>query len=211
MGLQKIVVLCVGLAVVGVGVWYVTSNGSETASTNTEEESVPTAAENAPLDDSFRGVGSLQDLLTRGDSFMCTYRVGDENGTMEGTSYIDGQNERYRMDGTGNWDGSTGQFGAIVDATTMYWWADTPEGTMGMIMPVSETDTTVSAESEVAANQPITPDQDVQYDCAPWSVDASVFTPPADIEFTDMAAMMGDMIQGMPEGFEMPEGFAVPQ
>ena len=54
-------------------------------------------------------------------------------------------------------------------------------------------------------------DDQVSYDCKPWRVDELKFVLPSDVEFTDMNAMFEEMMQGMPEGFEMPEGFPVSQ
>jgi len=47
---------------------------------------------------------------------------------------------------------------------------------------------------------------EVSYECERWTVDASLFVPPPDVEFTDMTAMMEAMMQDMPEGMTMPTG-----
>jgi len=207
MQLQHVIILCAVIAVVGGGVWFMTQPDTDRDAASQAPESANATEATAPESESSEivtGVGSLQELLALGDSFMCTYTVTDENTVMEGTSYIDGSNNRYRMDGLTTLEGQTGLFGAIVDGEYMYWWGDTPEGKMGMKVPVTE-ETSPEMDNSFAASDTQAPfdlQDEVSYECERWTVDASLFVPPPDVEFTDMTAMM----EAMPEGMTMPTG-----
>lgn len=203
------VILCV-VALGGGGLWYVAQKSSspEQAQQNTEAKQQEETANN-----NMSGQGSFTDLMEFGESVRCTYSAQYETGSMQGVTYVDGKNNRIRTDGTAQGDSMPATFGVIMAADVMYWWSDTPSGVQGMKMPIAresgEVQPTYAGETE--SSGPVSMDERVDYHCEHWGVDESVFIPPSDISFTDMNEMYSQMMQSMPEGYEMPEGFPVAQ
>ena len=71
----------------------------------------------------------------------------------------------------------------IQDGTYAYFWS----GTQGTKMKI---DTIASASPAATNQQTASLDQKVNTQCASWSVDASMFTSPANVTFTDLNSMM---------------------
>lgn len=217
MGLQKIVLLCFVLIVVVGGFVLATSFKKDEATlapaTAEQESSVETEATESEKE-SLTGFGSFASLLSMGRNITCEYTYQDEEGgTGSGTGYFAG--ERMRVDSvmTMAEDGSVYNSHIINDGETMYTWTETADGTFATMMPVTETeiDEPMSYEETEDSSADFSAGQEVTYDCDSWSVDNSVFVPPSDVEFTDMGAMMEAMMNGLPEGFEMPEDMIMPQ
>lgn len=211
MELQRIVVLCIIVAVLGGGVWYVTGRDSGV------ESDEMTSVETEQMDDvemmdeeDLSGFGSFASLLGLGRDISCEYSYTDDDGNAgSGEGYFSGNLMRVDSVLTDT-DGTVYTSHMINDGTTMYTWTETTDGTFAVMMPAAEFEEDPSDymyESETETTGEVSVEQEVEYDCEGWSVDASVFVPPSDVEFTDMAAMMESMMQGLPEGFEMPEGF----
>lgn len=200
--MQKVAILVAVVLALGVSGWYFLSNDA-TDEARTQEDTESTQSAENTQDESFSGFGSIAELVRRGDSFVCEFRTESEGAISEGTAYIDGPSERYRMDATYQDASESGSFNAIVADQMMYWWGDTPEGRVGMRMSLPEEEAATAAPPESFGSEAaVSAQEDVEYECDPWRVDVSAFTPPSDVEFTDMDAMMEEMMQGMPEGFE---------
>lgn len=212
MGLQKIVVLCVVLVAFGASVWYFTQNNFS-GEDKGQQVQQSTERERTPEEGTFTGYGSVIELLERGESVTCEYRAEQDGNITEGVVYVDGARGRYSMQGSYESAADSGSFGAIVDGEVMYWWGEGMEGVGGMRMTLPKDQEIVTTPEQFTdrSNTMVSPDQNVAYDCDRWNVDASVFVPPSDIEFTDMDQMMQDMFENMPEGFEIPEGMPVSQ
>lgn len=158
--------------------------------------------------DTVTGSASILGLMNgvKGKNTECTFVFTGNSSRSEGTGFfIDGQ---ARVDMLYN-DEKSKQIASymIMDirADTMYVWTLVDGEQTGMKMSISENEKmatklknyTPAKTSPVA--QQISPDSDVQYTCKPWSPDATVFVPPADVAFTDMSdmnKMMGDMMEG---------------
>ena len=46
------------------------------------------------------------------------------------------------------------------------------------------------ARKNASENKSFDPDKVVEYKCSPWIVDASLFTPPSNVKFSDLSSMM---------------------
>lgn len=201
MGLQKIIVLCAILLALGASGWYfIENNRTGDGAANLESQSAPRTREGDP--DSFTGFGSVSELLGRGESLTCDYRVELETGITEGTVYIDGVQQRYRMHGTYSGLDGGGAFSAIMRDGMLYWWGDTLEGTYGMHMTLDAGDNaeSMSAQYQQPATGGVSAEEEIAYDCDRWEVAEEQFVPPENIVFTDMDAMRGDVMRQMPEG-----------
>lgn len=152
------------------------------------------------------GMMSLTELMKLGTNQMCTFSTSNENGSMEGTTYIADGRVRTDFNGTDSENGPTSG-GMILDSEYMYTWTDQQE--KGIKLPVSSMeemkDTAMEySENEDKPKQPkaLDPDEKIEYNCSNWNVDESVFTPPSDIPFTDFSEQIEMMKQMMPSGAE---------
>jgi len=209
--MKKTILLIVGLVIIVGGVWYMSSSDTPIEEANTEatEERNEQPATNEQVEENLSGFGSFENILSRGDNVRCEFKSTYEGQTSEGTFVTDG--ERFRMEATIE-DLQSGQItsNVINDGSHTYTWSTSADGTMALKIANTEieTDNTIDYSRSIPPEQAqVGFEQEVEYDCDRWSVDATTFVPPNDIEFTDMEAMMQEAMQGMPEGFEMPEGF----
>lgn len=203
MELQKVVVLCTIVAVIGIIAWFfLTKQGerSEDASGRASETTPQAPDETRMIDDgTFVGTGSMFDILSLGRSVACTYTFNDESGEGSGTGYFDGQ--RMRVDSNYTQDGKTFETHMINDGTNLYSWTVSSEGTFAFVTQNQETDDAESDQSmpmQQGQNDSVDSlNESVEYDCRAWRAEEGAFTPPRDIEFVDMSAMFEGMMQGM--------------
>lgn len=142
--------------------------------------------------------GSIKDLLRMGKALKCTWQGADGSG---GETYVDGKKTYTHIINVPV--GPSGEMGdsfVITDDAWMYTWSSiskdgikmsmaTVEGANDMSMPVgTEGDGDVNDAEEKFDMQ-----EEYDYSCMPWIVDQAVFTPPTDIVFADMNAMMQQM------------------
>lgn len=135
---------------------------------------------------------SLKDFLAMNVAQTCSYNRTDATMDVSGTTYVD--NGKVRTD-TVMTDHKTQKVihsQAIIDGGYVYTWSDnTPFGVKMQLaaMPAAGSDFAKRASTDGA------PDMEGKYDytCTPGGVDASVFVPPANIEFKDMSAIMQQM------------------
>lgn len=204
MNLQKIIILSLAVLAIGAGVWYLTKEPVTPAATVNTDNSLATSQEET-LDDNFSGTGSLAAIMASGGSFRCDFSSQDEESASTGTFYFN--DGRYRVDVDVTMDGTLTESHMINDSATTYAWSETPDGMMGMMFANVEYEDVPYDSSTDSNPQPVDVDESVDYNCIRASVDSALFVPPSDVEFTDMNAMMDNMMENMPEGFELPEGF----
>jgi hypothetical protein len=127
---------------------------------------------------------SLLDLIKIGQNVRCTFRSEVANGSTEGTVYVSGQNVRGDFNIKTTSDGKTMQTSMIKTGDTNYVWGSSM--TTGIKMTISLDKLAQNKQ----ASQYVDPNQKVDYNCTPWNVDASLFTPPSNIKFTDMTSLL---------------------
>ena len=211
MNQTKIILAVVGVIVVG-GLWFFL----QTDDANNIQDNAATQADSASQSEessaSFEGVGSFTSLLGLGKNIRCEFAFSDEDGSGSGVGHFAG--ERMRVDSTQTFEGETTDVHMINDGTNVYTWTVNGKEAFAIKMPVTQMEGSAYAYADMpneAEQDMISSDQEVSYDCDRWRVDESTFVPPANVEFTDMQAMFEKMMEGMPEGFEMPEGIPMPQ
>ena len=186
------------LVAVGASVWYFTQNNltnRDQAMDMTDETTNTSPDEVGRMSES----GSIMDLLDRGERVTCEYMTEEAGVEYSGRIYIDGATGRYSMTGQYVSEGEMVEFGALLNADTMYWWGSDEGEVRGMQMARTDAlDTSVAGEDTIAQQGGVRIDQHVSYSCSQWTVDESVFTPPSNVSFTDMGALYDDMMQRMP-------------
>jgi hypothetical protein len=171
-----IIASIVGVIVVG-GIWAsMSGKSSQTVDSTTSVKSSMVSA-----DGSFKG--SLADLMKGGKSYQCTVNQTVEGITSTGTVYVSGE-EHIRGDFTstipsyGNVKSSM-----ITDASSVYVW--TSMMSQGFKSPRTTENTKVTGNTE-AMKQGLDINQQLDYNCTPWTVDMSVFAVPTNITFKTM-------------------------
>ncbi len=197
-----IIAIVIGLiAATLVGVWYFNGVDTSLEGTAQSETTVPTDSL-APVNsaDQIKGKNSISSLLGLGKSIDCAFVFSSEGMRGEGTGFFDKGMARIDSLYSGTSTESMASY-MIIDsnAKIMYSWFTQDGTTQGIKMSTensaAQTPASVPSGSKPDTEQ-ITPDSDVQYDCKPWQVDASVFVPPKNVTFmdmTDMSKMMEDM------------------
>ena len=169
MNLNAIIGTVVGIAVVGGAAWYLSANPS-------------VAPSEAPATEEAAGAGTFAELMARTGSWSCTVTSNVEEAPSEGTTYIaDG---RIRADFVARPVALGGREVVTHMIQTdgyVYTWSDM--AAQGMKLAVSAGTAAAASASAVAA------DARVDYSCAPWAVDESKFTVPAEISFMELPEM----------------------
>lgn len=161
-------------------------------STATQSENQQTARESGS--GLATGKVSMKDLLISGKSQKCTFTQTASGSQSSGTVYIADGKIRGDFESAASAAGGTNmQSHMITDGNTSYVW------TSGMSQGFKMS-TVQSAPSGSAQKQAVDYNQALDYACAPWNPDQSMFMLPQGITFTDMNAMMRDIPSGLPTG-----------
>ena len=147
------------------------------AKTSTAPQQSPTVQEQPKASPS--GVtGTLKSLFGKNQSCTITY----PNNGGSGTFYVSGN--KFRGDFTVKTAGEKETTSQVVsDGVYTYIWSS--ESPTGIKMKLDVTSPTASAQT---GNFNL--DQEVSLNCSPWGVDASKFTIPTNIQFTDLSSMI---------------------
>jgi len=188
--MQKQIIIGVAIIVLlllGAGGYFLFSKNSanptqtQTSATNEAE----TTTENSAM-------SSLLDLVTSGKTTQCNFSVQSEAGTTEGTVYISGEKMRGDIETTTE-NGKTTQMYMIRDGDMYYMWGGELPGGIKMTFDVDELKTNTQANQYVDLNSK------TDYSCSDWAADASKFTPPPNVKFTDLSSMMEGVDKTMEE------------
>lgn len=123
------------------------------------------------------GSGSFSDFYTRSGSWKCAVRTETQGVTSEGVVYVSDGKIRADFDSTVSGNEVTSFM--IHDGTSIYTWSSLQAQGVRMDAMKGE-----ESNGEAGAG----PQGDVDYECAPWAADATVFVPPATIEFMELGA-----------------------
>jgi len=178
----------------------------------------PQSAQDTPKESSDSLSGNLKELITRNVPLKCTFDYQDETaGSTTGTVYISGDNMRGDFEMTQAEQKFTSSM--IRDQGYVYTWSSAQP--QGMKMKLEEPDTQMSQEEipENFSQQLDIENESINYSCNPWSPDNSMFTPPANIEFTDLSEQMEKLQESTKEMLkdqcgtcdQLPEGDAQDQ
>ncbi len=175
MNRNVIYAIVVALIVLGIGGFMVLGNKSSKPATTNQPQAE--AASPTPSSEF-----SLKELIAAGGSKKCTFTLKDN--TSSGTTFIG--NGKMRGDFSVNTGKTPIASHMIVDGTTAYIWTDNQA--MGFKMDFSAMEKPAVSGTPSQSNVDV--NQKVNYNCSPWTVDASEFVLPKGIDFKDMSAMM---------------------
>lgn len=125
--------------------------------------------------------GSLKELLSFQGSQKCT--LDSQSGLADSTGEVYVSHGKMRGDFISNAQGQTVKSHMIINGSTSYIWTDILN--QGFKIPLEKM--TVTGANQ---QQGVDLDQSLKYSCAPWIEDATLLTPPIDVQFNDMSSMM---------------------
>ncbi|MBP9716537.1 MAG: hypothetical protein KBD51_01195 [Candidatus Levybacteria bacterium] len=178
-GIIAAVVILAGA--VGVFLYSQNKNDSEpTATVATDESKETTSLES-----------NLASILKSGKTQECTFTYADESGnSTSGTAYIAGQNMRTEV--TSSTNGKSSTIYVVRNEDENYiWGSDFPNNT-GLKMTMSIDEYVNNEDSKKYFD----PNLNAEYDCSDWTADTTIFTPPTNIKFQDISAMMQGVMKG---------------
>lgn len=180
MGKSLIIAGVAGVLIIAAAAAYLTvgkpASTSPTPTASIEVESTETASTESK---------SLKDLMAMGQNQSCTFE--DETGN-SGSVYA--SSGRVRGDFATNINGKLESSHLLVDGQYAHIWTEgMANGIKISLDAIADIDTT-------SAQQSVDIDEKVDFDCSPWSVDASLFVPPASVQFTDYSSMMAPVATG---------------
>ncbi|USN53372.1 MAG: hypothetical protein H6760_04380 [Candidatus Nomurabacteria bacterium] len=190
---KALIAIIIGVLVLGGGyfVWQSQSGSDETSDTTSNSDS-HTMMESS----------SLTSLFGQNDDLTCDYTYSDEYGSQEGVVYMHNNMVRGDFMMVAN-DGAETESHIIRDDTYHYNWGMYDGQEIGTKIKLedfdTEADTNETDTTDTNAAPSVNYDNQYDFDCHPWTVDAAKFELPSNVEFTDLTAQMEAMHDAMEE------------
>ena len=159
------------------GVFLFSKSRAPQTPNNTAVTASPTPAETSLN-------GTIKDIFASGENKKCDFSVKDEERESEGTVYSSEENANGIFKVTDN--GKTSTSYIIKNDDTFYIWGDTLTTGIKMKISLDEMESKLSSDQYKGLNL----SQKVSFTCTDWTVDATKFTPPSNIKFTDLGGVM---------------------
>lgn len=146
--------------------------------------------------------GTIKDLLTKKTAMKCTAEYDLEGEKQSQTIYSDGKN--MRMEVNAKIAGNDNKVFVIVKDDWEYIWNESNVPGMavpatGMKIKFSELDKPKQSDQPAFnENGGINMERSMQFFCLPWTVNASLFDLPGDIEFNDFTDQTNNMLKNAP-------------
>lgn len=179
-----VVVLLLGLTC-GVFFWWV---GRVTAPALAPGPVPAERADSTAEEGYFSGRGRLVDLVARNERLECSVQYELANAQTEGTVFMhEGQlRGDFMIPATAT---TTAVTSMSIKEQVLYVWAEVAGEEWGVKKNLGSSSETVLLD----AREPVPLEAPVLYACQPWKAyDPSVFTPPSDILFRDLADVQAD-------------------
>lgn len=133
----------------------------------------------------------LTSILKSGQTQKCNFSSDEENGnSTSGIVYM--TRNQMRTDVTSNINNNSSSIYVIRDGDENYIWGSEFPNNTGMKMTLSIEEYESSEESKKYFD----PSKKAEYSCSGWTIDPSVFTPPTNIKFQDIGALLQGMMKG---------------
>lgn len=144
-------------------------------------EQTPAAPTEIPAD-ARRFEGSTAELIARGGDHMCTFDQTVENSHSTGTVYVSGGKMRgdFKSDVNAVGTNMSVESHMISDGEFMWSWSNMMPSGFKMKIDQTATPSNGAGQGAFDANMKLA------YDCDPWTPDASKFTLPSAITFTEI-------------------------
>jgi hypothetical protein len=179
-----------GITVVGIVLGVIFLNPFA-ASTDQSAEPTPIPAKTAQQENQSFSMSFIE-LMKLGQNYRCQFTSTQDEVTTDGTVYIAEGGNRFRGDFDSTQDTKTTQGHLIRDNEYAYMWSSEQE--QGIKMEITPEDESFFLDSNQSEENQDTLDfdvnQEIDFDCDPWSVDATMFVAPQDVTFVDYTEQM---------------------
>lgn len=141
---------------------------------------------------------SIKDLFASGETKQCTFSVkASSGGSTEGLIYVSGTNAagKFTMMDT---KGKATTTNLVRNADSFYIWGGGLPTGIKMSMNVDEMAQKMQSSPQTSSS--FDPNAKVDFKCNPWTQDLSMFSPPTNIRFTDVSAMMPHATEAVTPG-----------
>ena len=165
--------IVVAIVVIGGILYFINMSSSAPSSSSTSTSGTSQDQTTQPAAGSQTGNGTIGALMAMGN-VKCDISTSGANAS-QGTVYV--SSGKMRGDFTSNTSSGTTHASMVNDGTNIYTWTDLT--TQGFKMSDAAAKSGSAGASHVAVSNSTT----VTYTCVPWTVDTTVFTPPANISF----------------------------
>ncbi len=167
--MNKVVAIIAVVIVIAGGIWFFMQNKNQDGQTKTDTSSAQTQ-EPANEESS-----SLKNLMGMNKSQKCEFSSTEEDVTSSGTFYI--ANNKARGDFQSTAKGTTTKGHMIIDSIYSWLWND--GSNEGIKFAIDQNQT------ESNQTQSVDPNKNYKFSCDSWRADDSMFTPPANITFSE--------------------------
>ncbi len=185
------------ILLIGAGIWYTMFASEQMENQPAEISNQEVSSNNANETNTISN--NLMGLIGLGQNLQCDFEYNDGNTSVSGTVYV--SNDNMRGDFLTMVDGPSNDMSMIRNGDEMYVWGSAlPEGIKMKFDPEKGFDGYSTGQDQDADNTSTSfdPNQDVDYRCSPWVPNSGMFTPPSNIDFRDMTALMESIQQQNP-------------
>lgn len=194
--MNRTILIIGAIVVVAVGggvAWFTLGRNNESASRQTNNSST---TQTGQTNSGQTNTGSSQamshrtmnELRLEAENRKCTFTSTLEDGSQSnGTIYIDAD-KRMRGDFDLTKDGENTKSSMIIRDDTQYLWQQSSK--QGVKMAISEILNQNNQNPNQSATEGTDTNTPVDFTCSAWRVDDAMFTPPADVTFSDMTSVM---------------------
>lgn len=174
------IIAVVVVIVVGVGAYLVVGrDSSETP--ETVDTNMQTDMQRAP-DEVMEETTSLSDMISEGQNQLCTFTDSDTGGV--GTVFIGDGNVRGDFQSDID-DVATVAHLVVLNSEDAYVWMEgQTQGYKASMSELADLSSAAGGDNSLDVNKA------VDYECYPWTPDATQFALPDTVDFQDMSAMM---------------------
>lgn len=181
--MNKLLLYIVVGAIIVVGGWYVLSGRGGTGAPAGQEPATTTSATSTQA-------ATLASLIASNVAQKCTFDDATSAAKTSGTVYIGDGKMRGDFSAVAS-GGETQSVHMISDGTTAYTWI---EG----ISTGFRSSMSAHPDTGAGSNPGLDPSKPLDYQCAPWTVDATLFELPAGYSFTDISTMLQGTVPPLP-------------
>lgn len=175
--------IILGVIVVALIIYFATMSGDNSTSNQTvDSNQTQNTNEQAQMEASSTPA-SLKELMARSSSTRCEFSASEDSNNSSGVVYA--ANGKARVDFSSTTNDKTTSGHMIMDNEMAYTWIDGQAKGFKV-----STATAMSAQPNQPNEKQFDPEKKLDYRCENWSGDSTIFTVPANIEFTDINAMM---------------------
>jgi len=174
------IIAVVVVLVVGVGAYLVVGR-SETENPETVTPNLSNDMQRAP-DEAIEETTSLRDMISEGQNQLCTFSDSETGGV--GTVFIGDGNIRGDFQSDID-DAATVAHLVVLNSEDAYVWMEgQTQGYKASMSELTDLSNAAGGDKSLDVNKA------VDYECYPWTPDASQFELPDTVDFQDMSAMM---------------------